>query len=302
MIEKELRIRLVKELSARVDLIRLAPIEEPYFKALEKALGEMPDERKGAAIKEVRAHLWAMVEAKRSDGLSESDAWQAAMREFGRPEEVGRALWLQCLKSGRVEVQGEPLPKWKTAAKWLFLMVFSLICCGSIVNEAINPENTIAFAVAKNIVQVCWLLYFLRPNWLFAGKDWRLSFVSEGFPILLFLFSILTENLWRATPFAPIRDYFLILATLGWAVHSLLQWKRELDIRPWKSSAKYFSNPIAAEQSYRSWPPMLLFTLAPILFVASFCLSTQLLSLPFSLLPGLVPLCGALFLGKWLTR
>lgn len=50
MIDKELRSRLVAELGARTDLIKLTPLEEPYFAALKKALRDMPAARRGAAL------------------------------------------------------------------------------------------------------------------------------------------------------------------------------------------------------------------------------------------------------------
>ena len=91
---------------------------EAYLAALEAPLAELPAARREEFVDETRAHLGAMVEAKRADGLGEEAAWNAAMEEFGEPTEVGRALWKQWATSGQLESEGELIPTRELAKKF----------------------------------------------------------------------------------------------------------------------------------------------------------------------------------------
>ena len=297
MIDKDLRARLVAELNERTDLIKLTPIEVPYFAALEKALGEMSAERKGAALKEVHAHLWAMVEAKRMDGLSESDAWRAALREFGAPEKVGRALWKQWIDSGQMEENGEPMTRKQKALKWGFPLIWTTVSSLLVVFGRISIFEACAWLLVVMCFAELGRNYYPRK-----GEKWSAAHVFlyavSTFALLNMVFMKDLQN----TILGEIRDYATLITALVYLPIYLRFRKRETARRPWQIDRKFSRNPIAAEQKYRMEPRIVLAASATFscAFVLSHCL--QFFGLPLALLMCAAIVGAAFTASLWVAK
>ncbi len=225
------------ELSARI---------EAYFTALEAPLQELPAVRRDEFLAEARAHLNAMVEAKRADGLDEEAAWQSAMSEFGEPREVGRALWKGWANSGQLESEGEPLSARDVVRKfgWRLAVGLSFYCALMLISP--EPWWRTPFSVVFGTLCFGFGIYRSRRQ----GMQWTPSNIA-------------------ATVFGVVQ-LLLILAQLQWAQVRLSTWgtfgmlgcwvfwwwlyKRDLTKRPWQAAPNYKQNSIAAEQEYRISP------------------------------------------------
>ena len=270
---------------------------ESYLAEIEAELKDVPAARKSEFINEVRAHLHALCEAKRADGLDEATAWLHSMREFGEPEKVGRALWFQCLKSGRVEVKGEPLSQRQLMKKWFLLALITLCLCLTFIAD----KFTLA-TLGENFIYEIFMIEIFRQTTPANKLKWFSCSKITLVVSVIFLFSTLTNNLWRDTFFAPARDYFLIAAATAYFVFTLRSWKQELALRPWQWDKQYLNNPIAAEQNYRFWPIVMLLMTSVVLCIFTFSASLGLFGLPLAFLMGLAPFAAALVVGRWLTR
>ncbi len=296
MIEKNLRSQILAELGARADLIKLTAIEEPYFAALARALGEMPAERKDAAIQEVRAHLWAMVEAKRSDGLDEATAWLQATREFGEPAQVGRALHRQWVATGQMEESGEPLAKIKVALKWGYVAL-----AGAWTIALFSFDHSTIFEACA------WLLVMLsfpdigryqasnRGKWSFAGIF--LNLVS-----LFALLNMLWMKDFQGTFWGDIWNYATLIVAMLYVPVYLRFRKKEIARRPWKTDRLFLRSPIAAEQKYRMEPRIVLSITAIFGCALTVSQSFGWLNWPLIILMCAAIVAAAFTANRWLAK
>lgn len=65
---------------------------ETYLQTVESELGEMREARREAELREMRQHLEAIVARLIEGGLSEAEATEAALSQFGEARQVGREL------------------------------------------------------------------------------------------------------------------------------------------------------------------------------------------------------------------
>ncbi len=65
---------------------------ETYLQTVESELGEMREARREAELREMRQHLEAIVARLTEGGLSEEEATEAAIAQFGAARQVGREL------------------------------------------------------------------------------------------------------------------------------------------------------------------------------------------------------------------
>lgn len=65
---------------------------DQYIETIENRLKSLPPVRRQEEIQEVRQHLEALVAGHRIAGLSEDEAMETAIRQFGHAEQVGQEL------------------------------------------------------------------------------------------------------------------------------------------------------------------------------------------------------------------
>jgi len=65
---------------------------EEYVAAIAGRLRSLPPSQREEELREIRQHLDALVAGHRARGASEKDAVDAALAQFGRPEQVGRQI------------------------------------------------------------------------------------------------------------------------------------------------------------------------------------------------------------------
>ena len=63
-----------------------------YFDKVNANLWRLPAEQRDEELRELRQHLELLIEAQHARGLGESAAVDAALRQFGQAEQVGRQL------------------------------------------------------------------------------------------------------------------------------------------------------------------------------------------------------------------
>ena len=235
---------------------------EAYFAALEAPLSAVPIARREEFLTETRAHLGAMVKAKRADGIGEEAAWNAAMNEFGEPREVGGALWKAWATSGQLESEGAPLSKRELAKKYLPRMaaVMGAMSLFRFLPEAVWHSSTFLAVCALWIVGcLSWgSLRFWR-----SGGRWT-AFTSANFVFFLVsafyaLGQLQWGETWRATEGGRLaHQWFPLLPFLFCPLYFYL-YKRDLKSRPWRFGAfagRFKQSPVAAEQEYRLSPAL----------------------------------------------
>lgn len=236
----------------------MKPIDE-FLETLDAQLNDLPPARRIEIIGETRAHLEAMIAARRAGGQSEAQAWQSAREAFGDAKTTGAELAREWKRAPRVETEGTPLSRREKIA----LLTPFLVRC---------------FAV--------WALVLLS----FAGLG-RLSSANQGLILIAWIPLIFGFQLRRqrgkGRPITPSRIAWFggaALLSLGlgiyqqfeselhgtsteiflqaWAVPlfmltmaAILFWAK-LEARhvfPWRYLPRYPSNPIGAEQEYFLW-------------------------------------------------
>lgn len=276
------------ELTARI---------EAYFAALEAPLVELPAARREEFLAEARTHLSAMVEARRADGMGEEAAWDEALREFGEPTVVGRALWRGWASSGQLESEGAPLSKRELVRRYGWRLVAALGVCGFVaLLRSLDPPWGRPLFIAFGVLG----FVFGTLRSLRLGVRWTpsniASFVLCTFALLLSSAQLVWGASFGATfPFTWANSFLLALS-LWW----LYLYKRDLLKRPWKSSVRFKQSPVAAEQEYRL-SPAVSFVMG-MLFVFAVPILTGLQT--FGLIPTILAwmgfLGGAFVLGWWL--
>lgn len=230
---------------------KLSSRVEAYFAALEAPLAELPAARREEFMVEARAHLHAMVEARRADGLNEEAAWEDALREFGEPGEVGRALWKGWTTSGQLETEGAPLSKRELVERYGWRLVAGLCVYGLLtLLQRLDPPWATPFLIGFCVF--CFGFGTLRS--LRGGTQWTPSNIASFVFCTAQLVLAVAQLGWgesRGLTTLFVWGNFLMLPC--WLVWWWL-YKRDLPKRPWKATAFYKQNAVAAEQSFRIGP------------------------------------------------
>ena len=80
-----------------------SPFNDPnvtdWFRRLDAAWRRMPAEEQARQREEVQQHLEGLVAAKIAQGQSVEDAWNAALSQFGDPEQLGQKIYREWRQS-----------------------------------------------------------------------------------------------------------------------------------------------------------------------------------------------------------
>lgn len=274
---------------------------ESYLVAIEAQLNDIPAARKTEFMDEVRAHMHAMWEAKRADGLDAATAWLSAMEEFGNPENVGRQLRRQWADSAQLESEGVPLSlrrKW-----WIFaLPVVASVVVYAFATMAISPQNNQGWQIPFLTLMMFGSLGYGIASDVRKRGGWKPSLVV-GCVQAVFICSQTTINIYGG--FQPESQ---LVMWGGFAIQfvliSLYLWfyKSERADRPWQFSSLYKTNPIAAEQQYRLSPIVGLVLGNVLGCIGMISVGLQFFGLPIALLSCAMLISGSVILGKWLFK
>ncbi len=275
--------------------------QEIYFAALEKSLRDVPAVRRAEFMDEVRAHLHAMVEAKRADGLDAEAVWLQTAAEFGEPEKVGRELRRQWADSAQLESEGVPLSlkrKW-----WIFVLpVVACVVVYAFATLAVSPKNNTGWQIP-----VLAAIYFGCPFFGIVSDARKSGGLKPSMIVGLFSSYLLGANClvdisgnydWGGT--WRTRGIFVFIMLCS----SLYFWlyKRERADRPWQFSARFKQSPIAAEQTYRLSPIVGLVLGNVLGCIGMISVGLQFFGLPLALLSCAALISGSVVLGKWLLK
>ncbi len=233
---------------------------EAYFAALEMPLAELPASRREEFMAEARAHLHAMVEARRADGLDEAAAWDAALSEFGEPGEVGRALWKAWASSGQLESEGAPLSKAKFARKIaLQMLAGAAIALFAEIQHKIFPAFSHISGNALFMALGLLCFFGFRAYQMKQRNELQLPHRVFGFVVgaLLLFWMMLRNPPVNLIPNSPFLDVWEVPIMIGALICWLWLYKRDMARRPWRFggfAGRYGQSPVAAEQEYRLYP------------------------------------------------
>lgn len=272
---------------------------EAYFATLEAPLSELPARCREEFMAEARAHLHAMVEARRADGLDEAAAWNAALSEFGEPGEVGRALWKSWATSGQLESEGEPLSKRQLAKKFVKpLIAVSIYYLLTTLLLSSDRVPKVPFFLLLGVLAFGIGIFRARR----AGMQWTPSSITGAVLMVVQLLLSLAQLQWEETRYGTLfmswgTPLLLFCYTFWWWLY-----KRDLRKRPWKSSALYSKNSVAAEQSYRI-SPLIGWTMGSVMgCMGTFAVFLQILGWMPTLLLCAANIVTSVVGGFWLYR
>jgi len=281
---------------------------EAYFSALEAPLFELPAARREEFLLEARAHVRSMVEARRADGMDEAAAWDAALRDFGDPQEVGRALWREWAGSGQLESEGAPLSVRDLVRRYGPLMMAGMSLSLLILfasKQVWMRHYLVSLLVIFSVGSFGWALWRHRRD----GGQWTTSTVLSYGGLALILLNSVADLVWRvtwsATPIGHLANQcfpFVVCAYCGLWLYS---YKRKLPQRPWRFgsyAARYKQSPVAAEQEYRLNPLVGLAMGAVLACVGPLVTSLQLFGTAPALLIWAVVVVVGFGLGFWLRK
>lgn len=274
---------------------------DSYLAAIEAELGDIPAARKREFMDEARAHLWAMVEAKRADGLSEEAAWQSAMAEFGESREVGRALRQQWADSAQLESEGAPL---STRRKlWIFaLPVVGCVLAYALFTLMLAPESSAGWQMPVLAIITFGCITFGISSDVRKRGGWKPSTIVGCFSAVIItsnaLFNLSGGREWGG----EWRSWGTFAFVMTYASLYFWLYKRERANRPWQWNARFKQSPVAAEQEYRLAPLVGLAMGTVLSCIGLVSIGLQFFGLPFALLSCAGLVGGALVLGRWLTR
>lgn len=234
----------------------MKPVDD-FLEQINAQLGDLPPARRIEIIGETRAHLEAMIAARKSDGMDENAAWQSASRAFGDAETIGRELAREWKRDPRVETVGTPLTKKEKL--WMFArpVTLFLLCYGflSLMDVVRAQSRQGADAIYPLITFSCGAVVLWR--WRREGGKWTSARIA-GWALLILgwlwiysgLFgSTLRSPLWSAIPVILIFGMIIVLCIIYIGV------KRSVKTAfPWRQMPQYAQNPIKAEELYRLGP------------------------------------------------
>ena len=76
-----------------------SPAVNDWFRRLDAAWKRMPAEERTRQREEVQQHLEGLVAAKVAQGQTTEDAWNASLRQFGDPTQIGRKMYQEWRQS-----------------------------------------------------------------------------------------------------------------------------------------------------------------------------------------------------------
>ena len=92
---------------------------EDYLEQIRFQIKSLPQDKQNEEVQELQQHLLTIVESRMEEGDCEEEAVAAALRQFGRPRQVGRSLrkaWhSRSNAEGKVTI---PLNKFVSAGLW----------------------------------------------------------------------------------------------------------------------------------------------------------------------------------------
>ena len=274
---------------------------EDYFAELGAELRDLPDARRAEFVAEARAHLAAMIEARRADGLSDETARRTAMAEFGKANKIGRALYKQWASRGQLENEGAPLSRAELTFKWLFPTTMALFTCLMLWWGWGTGE--ISFSLTLALLVMFFGTTNLNQFRSIRIKGERSPLMKLDYAFYSFCLAVIsTCTLWEGTLVGELRNYLIFAALSTYLPLSLWFRKQEIGNRPWQFDKRFLQSPIAAEQSYRLEPTIVLVTGTPVTCAAIVTLGLGSSSLPIVLLACAGVIGAAIIFGRWLVR
>ena len=93
-----------------------SPAVNDWFRRLDAAWRRLPGEERASQRDEIHQHLEALVAAKVAQGQPSSASWEAALRQFGDPTQIGRKMYQE----------------WQQAHSWLRSDLAAVLCVVSL--------------------------------------------------------------------------------------------------------------------------------------------------------------------------
>ena len=93
-----------------------SPAVEDWFRRLDAAWQRLPAEERTSQREEIQQHLEGLVAAKVAQGQPNEAAWEATMRQFGDPTQIGRKMYSE----------------WRLGHSWLRSDLAAVFCAVSI--------------------------------------------------------------------------------------------------------------------------------------------------------------------------
>ena len=106
---------------------------EKYLAEVSNYLGPLPLARREEEIKEMRQHLQCAITAYQDEGQSEEEASANAIKQFGKPEELGKKVVWAWRRADKREYIRSFLGAWLCFTAWRFLR-WHLHFIGSMLN------------------------------------------------------------------------------------------------------------------------------------------------------------------------
>jgi hypothetical protein len=217
----------------------------------------IPTDRRGEFIDEMRAHLYAMLAARVSDGLSEAVAWKQTQAAFGEGTEIGRDLAEEWIRKPRIETQGAPLSRREKAlliARPLatMLVTFPLVYGALTYSRAYGLES-IAFLVTIAVLLAFGVRQARRHQmpWTPTAKSIMGLICAHVFMSWL---NLTTAPFISSGPFRNAFSLWNVVFMVGCIVLAIRARRETNTLRPWRSLPQYGQSPVAAEQAYRLSP------------------------------------------------
>ena len=274
---------------------------ESYLAQIEAQLTDVPAARKAEFMDEARAHLWALCQAKRADGLDVEAAWLQAAAEFGAPAQVGRELRAQWASSGQLETEGAPL----SSRRKIGVFVLPVVVCVVV--------YTIFTLMQASTIEMGWQVLVLASvafgSFIYGVASdvrkrggWKASTVVCAMSTPLILANALLDMSGKNAGNSLLRSQIVFaLITLSTLLYFWL-YKRERANRPWQWSALYKTNPVAAEQQYRLGPIVGLAMGNVLGCIGMISMGLQFFGLPIALLSCAGLISVSIVLGRWLVK
>ena len=230
---------------------------DQYESNLALVLAPLPPEKRAQVLAEVRAHLEAMIEARRADGMSAERATEEALQGFGAAELIGRELLDEWARGPRMEARGTPMSRrekvkvsvrlfiaalvlrplmewllprlegweWEGVAKtsfWVMCLAYGMWHSQKTLRWIEKPACR--FVVIVNVMHILVVLILCNFVSVPASHAWLLSILSSSWILI-----------------------YLLLSTIG-----LAWYRRERKVNPpWRDMMSYRTNPVATEDRYR---------------------------------------------------
>lgn len=280
---------------------------------VEAQLSELPGELRAQYGTELREHLRALVAARQSQGLDERAAWISAQTAFGEASEIGRELARQWKRAPRYETRGTSLSKREKGLKFARIMSLGAIYYLSVMATMTYLEKhgwETAFLPLLSIFAFGFGFWqWRRKGGIFTPATLFLQ-IAMAANLIWLNFHIIVTRAVLATP-ASRRNFdsglidrinifwipiFLVLLFVG-----MVWLKREEKMtKPWRQSARYAQNPVAAEEEYRLSAPLGLALGTTMSCIGSLWMGFQFFGWPIAFALCALQIGGALVAARFL--